>query len=128
MKNYLELFNNIIDVFAFYDRPVLFISEINNTKYICELINDDHESEEWLMSDIAEHTYYSLKALDIDLYECFRNSKSGKSQILRIEHSKIQSIDELPSIDIPDQSLPLKGIYIREKKRDEPFTQNFPHL
>ncbi len=128
MKSYLDLFQNIIDVFAFYDRPVLFISEISNTKYICELINENQESEEWLISDITDHTYYSLKALEMDLYDCFKSSKSGKSKILHIGNSQIQSIDELLSIDIPDENLPIKGIYIREKNKDEPFSCNTLHL
>lgn len=128
MKNYLDLFDNIIDILAYYDRPVLFVSEINKIKYICELINDNGKIEEWLISDITDDTYDSLKALNIDLHNCFKHSMSGTSKILQVNNKGIESISDIYSTNIPDEDLPLKGIYMREKKEDNSFSCNSPHL
>ncbi|CAM4461156.1 MAG: hypothetical protein LEGION0403_FIIPPAGN_01334 [Legionella sp.] len=126
MENHLDIFKNITEIFAYYDRPVLFISEINQAKYICELVDDTQEYEKWLVSGITESTYESLKALDIDLYTCFKHSKSGKSEILEISTSGIKST-EIISANLADDILPLKDTYLREKKKRGPFSCNAPH-
>lgn len=107
----MDIFDNIIDIFVNYDRPVLFVSEINTAKYICVLIHETDEYEEWLASEITDQTYDSLISLRIDFYTCFKTSKFGKSQILKISDSQVKSVQEVLSSEVPDSSLPFKGLY-----------------
>ncbi|STX39729.1 hypothetical protein [Legionella feeleii] len=114
MNKPIDIFKNIIDIFSYYDRPVLFISEIDFIKYICVLVKEENTDEEWLVSDISEQTYEQLKTAEIDFYTCFKKSASGKTKLLSVVGENITCSNEFKSLELSDNFLPSRGIYSKK--------------
>lgn len=123
----IHIFDNIIDTFAYYDRPVLFISKMHDQKYICVLVSDDNPKEKWLISNILDETYDDLKKGKIDFYNCFKQTKFGKSFLLSIVNEHTENSEEIISSEIPDSILPTKGIHCRIPIKTNNTKFLYPH-
>ncbi|HCX3504805.1 TPA: hypothetical protein OZL71_001257 [Legionella pneumophila] len=126
-----NIFENIIETIIYYDKPVLFISNLNNKLYLCTLIKINDESEDWLASEISETTYRDLKSGLVDYYTCFKNSVSGNAQILEVKDCKITNLLELKSSELLDENLPNKNVYytkLRNRRLDNPVINNRPYF
>src|SRR3989338_928546 len=116
----LQRCDNTIDIFAYYDRPVFFVSEVATQKYICVLINNEDGKEKWLVSEITDETYKELKSSRLDFYTCFKQSTTGKSFLLTISDEHIDNETEITSSEISDDMLPNKGVYF-VRNNEQPF-------
>lgn len=103
---------NIIDIYEFYDKPLL-VSCKNELGHIYfALLVDDHNNEEiWLYVGVSENRFNAIRSGIIDLHDAFRESESDFVWIVKFQNFSFENpiIRKELCANLTDDILPIKG-------------------
>jgi hypothetical protein len=113
MPQWQPQLDEVVEVFNFYDEPVLFVCRnIIGTPYLVVLSDIQQECKTWLCVAMSEARRAAVRRGDLDLYLAFRQSEGHlvTRVIRRLQGGKIsESFEELAASQIEDEALPLPG-------------------
>lgn len=97
---------NIIEVYAYYDTPLLYAAKnVNGRIYLCLNVRDDDYGQEWIYSYMSEDMFQSVHNGHTSFYSAIRGVDEGRV-IYRCMNKKEQSFEYRSIRDIPDSMLP----------------------
>lgn len=92
----------IIEVYEFYDEPILFSCKNESTTFLVVALVEDI----WLYAGISPTSFQDVRLGQIDLYTAFSTSDS----LYQVNTGDIPIAEFILSID--DNQLPMKGEYL----------------
>jgi len=123
----------IIEVYAFYDRPLLYCARsTTNRLYLVLLIEQLDEEEHWLYVEVSEQRFSQVRAGSIDLHTAFRLPESGHVLIgtLPLNENKLINTRYIEAEAIDEQQLPANAgaDYDEADKMIKIFERHFEDL
>lgn len=104
----------ILEVYEFYDRPLLFACcNRANTYYLVVLVQEVDEADVWLYVATSPKRLQHIRSGGIDLHDAFAETEDGISYIVTQPHNEVQSkIEVVSSGDINPAWLPYPQEYL----------------
>lgn len=101
----------MVEVFEYYDRPVLFACRnAVDTLYLVVLEDEDDESETWLYVAVSPIRFDHIRSGAIDLKKAFVDAENGVVFKVRSPFGKnVSEIDLVDATSLSDEDLPLAG-------------------
>lgn len=100
----------ILEVFEFYNFPMLFIcGNSNKDIFLVECLEDEAEYTKWLYSHISNETALKLRRGFIDFRTSFLSPVNNFLYTIQINKSGLVKINFLQKNDLVDEILPIKG-------------------
>lgn len=101
----------MLEVFIYYDRPVLFACKNSTgTIYLVILDSEDEDSETWLFAGTSLDRYHSIRSGGIDLYTAFRQPEDGiVFQVRTLSDGSVAQVLPLDATQLIDDRLPIPG-------------------
>jgi hypothetical protein len=101
----------MLEVFIYYDRPVLFACKNSiGTIYLVMLDSEDEDSETWFFAGTSLNRYHSIRSGGIDLYTAFRQPEDGMVFQVRTSYDDgTAQVTPLDATHLMDDHLPIPG-------------------
>jgi hypothetical protein len=101
----------IIEVYEYYDQPLLFACQnASSVRYLVVLEDEDDDSETWLYATISPTRHQQIRSGGIDLYSAFKQAEDGFVFVVQTFHDEsissdfnLVSVDELTEEQLPEQ-------------------------
>jgi hypothetical protein len=109
--------DEVVEVFTFYDEPVLFVCRnILGSPFLTVLSDIQHESKTWICVPMSEARRAAVRRGDVDLYAAFRDSETHT--VFRVTrrtkgNGAAESYEELAASQVDNDALPLRGERVR---------------
>lgn len=122
----------VIEVYEYYDQPVLFAARDRlNTYYLATFADETEITEVWLYAPMSHGRFDAVRSGIVDLYQAFKGTETGK--VLRVEYSLDSSnapvVSTVDAAEIIDDLLPVPGEEIRLPTQTlSPFSTDLPML
>lgn len=111
--NFTQLGNlQIVEVYEFYDRPLLFSCRNSTGHHFLALLIDETETEEvWLYAPVSETRFAQIRAGKIDLHDAFAKAEDDRLYEIHAPHLQASPVEfRFISVqDVPEDVLPLTG-------------------
>lgn len=106
------LSDNMLDIFMYYDRPILYSRRwTGGSVALVQLIDDDHECETWLVACMSPERMEQVKAGAVDLYDAFKRAEKG--YVLRVvepyRKARPRTCERIPCEALTDDMLAVPG-------------------
>ena len=107
---------DIIEIYAFYDIPVLFLCEsmTHNALYIATAADEDETHETWLFLKISRPQLAQLKSNEIDLYTAFKENQ--EHQLIQFNQHRKEPLKSTETLikdnSISDHLIPIPNTYL----------------
>lgn len=107
----------MVEVYEFYDRPILFTCRnTNDVLYLVILTDDSDEGEVWMYVQLSRQRWSEMRTGAIDLRDTFLHSETGSVFQVQTFYAHPQTIITPIGIeDLDAESLPDAGERIRMK-------------
>ena len=106
-----SIFDNIVYIFEYVDKPVIFVSKINHELFLISLYEDNVELEKWIRSPLDKDELYLLKNSLLDFYSIFNKYKDVLMLIFIYNSNKC--IEKVPNdifIKSIEKHIPKQGV------------------
>jgi len=104
-----DIWKRSLDVFAYYDRPVLFTTIFPNGKTVLVVLSDENSvAETWIAVYVSAKTIIKLRMGAVDFYTVFRNER-WLWKIVRPWEGGEVTCNPILASQVPDDDLPDKG-------------------
>jgi uncharacterized protein DUF6575 len=103
----------IIEVYEYYDKPVLFACRSAAQMTYLVVLLDEAEQSRWLYVALSTERFHKIRSGDIDLYNAFRGAEDEvvyEVTTFNIKHPS--QIRVLPTSALNDEQLPERGEYL----------------
>jgi hypothetical protein len=111
--------DDIIEVFDFYDEPVLFVCRNPvGTAYLVMLADLQTDSKSWLCVPMSETRFRAVRRGDLDFYTAFRDSEARYAARVTRSAGFVGIIEEFEEVEIArlaDDDLPAPGERVQGK-------------
>lgn len=102
----------IIEVFEYYDQPVLFACQnAAGSLYLAVLEDEDEDFESWLYAPMSPERFAQVRSGGVDLYSAFRNAEDGF--VFRVTRHwadpSAPNVDVIPVDQLTEEQLPEAG-------------------
>ena len=100
---------DIVEVFDFYDEPVLFVCRnLVGGLFLAVLVDTRPRQKQWLCAPMSSARHDALRRGDIELRVAFLQSES--QTVFRVTRAEMrETCDEVNSGELQDDELPLAG-------------------
>lgn len=115
---------NILDIYEYYDEPVLFSCISPSGQYfLAVVINYEDDSETWLYLPMSFSRLYSLETCKLELYDAYKEPENGWLWKVKIFYvGRTESAQITPS-DLIEDDLPEKGVYLLDEPQKSEETE-----
>ncbi|BDA66521.1 hypothetical protein CAL7716_006870 [Calothrix sp. PCC 7716] len=105
----------VIEVYIFYDQPVLFsCKNKSGLSYIALSIDETDFSEIWLYAPISKSRFQRLVQGEVELRDVFTDAEDAFVYRVEIQYNQSNTIiDLIDCSKMPDENLPEEGITIQ---------------
>lgn len=102
--------HRIIEVYEFYDAPVLFAT-ISDDGAVClnVLLDDSDDAQAWLCAPMSANRFELVRSGDIDLRSAFSATESGDIFVLAVSRTDAPSVVQRSCVELTDKELPESG-------------------
>ncbi|CZH00546.1 TPA: hypothetical protein RGI49_001399 [Legionella pneumophila] len=106
-----SIFDNIIYIFEYVDKPVIFVSKTGNELFLISLYEDNIKLEKWLRAPLDEDEFYLLQNSLLDFYSIFNKHKDDlKLVAIDTNNNFIESVPDPTFIKSIEKYIPKQGV------------------
>ncbi|HDO8071877.1 TPA: hypothetical protein P5K61_002200, partial [Legionella pneumophila] len=103
--------DNIIYIFEYVDKPVIFVSKTGNELFLISLYEDNIKLEKWLRAPLDEDEFYLLQNSLLDFYSIFNKHKDDlKLVAIDTNNNFIESVPDPTFIKSIEKYIPKQGV------------------
>lgn len=106
-----SIFDNIIYIFEYVDKPAIFVSKTGNELFLISLYEDNIKLEKWLRAPLDEDEFYLLQNSLLDFYSIFNKHKDDlKLVAIDTNNNFIESVPDPTFIKSIEKYIPKQGV------------------